>query len=207
MKYIIYLFTIATLFSSCACKKNCCAKNKKPTTQKVAEKQEMTDAEREAEIVKQMKNEKPRNEAEDYYKMVEQEIPADAIARIQRTPCFGRCPVYTLTVFKDGRVEYFGKRNTPREGRYESKVSESVLKDLMTMAKDFGFFSLNNTYDKEAIIDLPSTITSVRNENGLKTVVNRFDGPKELRSFEKAFDSLFEGIEWKPISSAPTDQD
>ncbi|MBL4710676.1 MAG: hypothetical protein JKY48_19800 [Flavobacteriales bacterium] len=200
MKYIIYLFTIATLFSSCACKKTCCKKQDKRVVQVVEEKKVMTDAEREAAIVEQMKNEKPLSPAEDYYKMVEKEIPSDAVARIQRTPCFGKCPVYTLTVFNDGRVEYFGKRNTPRDGRFETKVDEAVLNDIKAKAGEFGFFELNNIYDKQAITDIPSTITSVRNGDEMKTVINRFEGPNNLRSFERYFDGLFEDLDWKPVS-------
>lgn len=199
MKYIIYLFTIATLFSSCACKKDCCKKQDKPVAQTVNEEKAMTDAERQAALVEQMKNEKPVDEAADYYKMVEKEIPSDAIARIQRTPCFGKCPIYTLTVFKDGRVEYFGKKFTPRVGRYEATISTAIIADLMTKANEFGFFTFNNIYDKEAITDLPSTITSVRNDEGLKTVVNRFDGPQELRNFEQYFDNLFKELDWKSV--------
>ncbi len=30
--------------------------------------------------------------------------------RLSRTPCFGRCPVYSVTVHADGRVEYRGER-------------------------------------------------------------------------------------------------
>ncbi len=70
----------------------------------------------------------------------------------------------------------------------------------MARAAELDYFNLNNIYDKEAITDLPSTITSLKNEEGLKTVVNRFDSPEGLRDFEKYFDSLFEGLDWKAVS-------
>jgi hypothetical protein len=166
-----------------------------------AEKQEMTDTEREAAIVEQMKNEKLPNEGEDYYNMVSKEIPSNAVARIQRTACFGRCPIYTLTVFEGGRVEYFGKKFTPREGRFESTISPEVIEKLITEAGTYGFFELNNVYDKQAITDLPSTITSVKNAEGMKTVVNRFNGPETLRGFEQYFDNLFNELEWNEMET------
>lgn len=200
MKYLVYLFTIATLFTSCACKKNCCLKKEKAAVEATTEKKEMTDEERVAAIAKEMKKEKPINVAEDYHKMLAKEIPSNAVARIQRTNCFGRCPVYTMTVFEGGRVEYFGKRFTPREGRYEAQADEKTIEQLLAKAAEINFFGFNNTYDKEGITDLPSTLTTIRNEEGLKTVVNRFDAPENLISFEKYFDTLFEGLDWKPVS-------
>lgn len=200
MKLTIYLFTILLTINACKSKKEAIEKETATKTAVVEEKkQEMIDAEREAAIVEQMKNEKMPSEGEDYYKMVSKEISADAVARIQRTACFGRCPIYTLTVFKDGRVEYFGKKFTPREGKYESNVAQSKIDSLMNYANEASFFRFENVYDKEAITDLPSTIISVRNEEGMKTVVDRFDAPEELKSLEKLFDNLFLNVEWTPV--------
>ena len=202
MKTIIYLFTIVLALNACKGKKEVMAKKEEAKTEATqAEKQEMTDTEREAAIVEQMKNEKLPNEGEDYYNMVSKEIPSNAVARIQRTACFGRCPIYTLTVFEGGRVEYFGKKFTPREGRFESTIFPEVIEKLITEAGTYGFFELNNVYDKQAITDLPSTITSVKNAEGMKTVVNRFNGPETLRGFEQYFDNLFNELEWNEMET------
>ncbi len=197
MKTTIYLFTILLALNACKGKKEVMTTEEKAKTESAA--QEMTDAEREAAIVEQMKNEKFPNESEDYYAMVEKEIPVDAVARIQRTACFGRCPIYTMTVYEDGRVEYFGKNFTPRVGLWGGKVSPDVMENLMNYANEVGYFELNNIYDKEAITDLPSTITSLLNPEGLKTVVNRFDAPEELRRFEQYFDQLFNEVDWTEV--------
>ena len=197
MKTTIYLFTILLALAACKGKKNAAANKGKPNVETTAK--ELTDAEREAAIIEQMKNEKLPNEGEDYYEMVEKEIPANAIARIQRTPCFGRCPIYTITVYEDGGVEYFGKKFAAREGLWGSLLSPGQVKKLMDFANEIGYFEMENVYDQQSVTDVPSTITSLRNEEGLKTVVDRFNAPEELIRFEKFFDSLFEGLEWIPI--------
>ena len=69
----------------------------------------------------------------------------------------------------------------------------------MDFANEIGYFEMENVYDQQSVTDVPSTITSLRNEEGLKTVVDRFNAPEELIRFEKFFDSLFEGLEWIPI--------
>lgn len=194
MKTTIYLFTILLVLNACKGKKEVAAQEGKPKIETAAK--EITDAEREAEIVEQMKNEKLPNEGEDYYEMVEKEIPADAVARIQRTACFGRCPIYTLTVYEDGRAEYFGKNFAPREGMWIADVTPELMEQLLIFANEIEYFELENIYDKEAVTDVPSTISSLRTEQGLKTVVNRFDAPEELRRFEQYFDELFKDVEW-----------
>jgi len=196
MKTAIYLFTILLTINACKGKKEVVAQE---TTKKEEVVKEMSDADREAAIIDQMKNESPTDESGDYYKMVEEEMPESAIARIQRTPCFGRCPIYTLTVFEDGRVEYFGKKFAAREGRFEGEAPPESIKNLMKFADEIGYFDMDDVYDEEGITDLPSTITSLRGENGLKIVVHRFEGPEELRRFEKYFDSLFEEVNWNVI--------
>lgn len=195
MKTTIYLFTILLALTACKSKKKALAEAEKAKTEAAAA-QEIVDAEREAAIVEQMKNEKLPNEGEDYYKMIEKEFPINAVARIQRTACFGRCPIYTLTLFEDGRVEYFGKKFTPREGRFEGKVTPEVYEKLLNYSQEMGYLDMENVYDKQAITDLPSTITSLRTPEELKTVVNRFDAPEELRRFEQFFDELFKDVEW-----------
>ncbi len=194
MKTTIYLFTILLVLNACKGKKDVAAQEEKPKTETAAS--EMTDAEREAAIIEQMKNEKLPNEGEDYYAMVEKEIPTNAVARIQRTPCFGRCPIYTLTVYEDGRAEYFGKNFAPREGKWTAAVSLELMEQLKVFANEIGYFELENVYDKEVVTDVPSTITSLRTEEGLKTVVNRFDAPEGLYRFEQYFDELFMNVEW-----------
>jgi hypothetical protein len=194
MKTTIYLFTILLVLNACKGKKDVAVQEEKPKTETAAS--EMTDAEREAAIIEQMKNEKLPNQGEDYYAMVEKEIPTNAVARIQRTPCFGRCPIYTLTVYEDGRAEYFGKNFAPREGKWTAAVSLELMEQLKVFANEIGYFELENVYDKEVVTDVPSTITSLRTEEGLKTVVNRFDAPEGLYRFEQYFDELFMNVEW-----------
>ena len=199
MKTTIYLFTILLALNACKGKKEVVVKEEKSKTETAVK--EMTDAEREAAIVEQMKNEKLPNEGEDYYEMVAKEFPTNAVARIQRTACFGSCPIYTLTVFEDGHAEYFGKKFAPREGRWTTNVLPELMDQLMNFANEIGYFELDNVYDKEAVTDVPSTITSLRTSEGLKTVVNRFEAPEELQRFEKYFDDLFNDVEWVPVQT------
>lgn len=144
---------------------------------------------------------KPINEegpaAGDQHSMKKEEgFPENAVARIQRTPCFGRCPIYTITVYEDGSVIYEAEEFVQEKGAFYGKVEEDKIRKLMQRAEAINFFELNDEYDNEYVTDLPSTITTLRKDGELKQVINRYQGPEELHKFEKYFDQLFLDLNW-----------
>ena len=124
-------------------------------------------------------------------------FPKNAIARIQRTACFGRCPIYTLTVYDDGSAELFAERWLEQEGKFTATVDQSKFQNLLEKAEAINFFELEDVYNSEAVTDLPSTITTLRRDDELKQIVNRYQGPQELSDFEKFFDELYLKSDWK----------
>lgn len=128
-------------------------------------------------------------------------FPSNAVARIQRTACFGRCPIYILTVYEDGRVLYEAQKWVENEGTFQAKTDPSKFKQLLSRAEEINYFALKNKYDSEYVTDIPSTITTLRKDDELKQIVNRYEGPDELRDFEKYFDSLYLQLEWSKQDS------
>jgi hypothetical protein len=61
---------------------------------------------------------------------------------MQRTPCFGTCPSYTLIILEDGTAYYEGGRFAPREGSYTGKVSAETMEKLWELAETADFFSM-----------------------------------------------------------------
>jgi len=138
------------------------------------------------------------------YSVQEQLHPnlADSVSiRLQRTACFGRCPIYVLTIYDGGYVEYLGEKWTDVEGKAYCQIDQKSITEIQNKAAEIGFFELNNNYDNEYITDLPSTITTLRNNDEFKTVVNRYEGPKKLKELEDYIDAVFQNIDWKKIES------
>lgn len=52
---------------------------------------------------------------------------------LSRTPCFGKCPVYSVTVHADGSVEYDGKRWVPVTGKRSAQANSEALDRLADM--------------------------------------------------------------------------
>ena len=125
------------------------------------------------------------------------DFPDNAIAGIQRTACFGKCPIYKLRVYDNGTAELHAENWLDKEGDFIATVDQERFEKLMQKAEEIGYFGLANVYDSESVTDLPSTITTMRREDELKQVVNRYQGPEKLDKFEKYFDELYLNLDWK----------
>ena len=47
--------------------------------------------------------------------------------KMDRTPCYGRCPSFTIEFLKTGEVIYTGRSNTDMIGTYRAKMSKSAM--------------------------------------------------------------------------------
>lgn len=120
------------------------------------------------------------------------------LASIKKTACYGKCPVFEAKFYNDGRAEYFGKMNVEKMGSYASRIDDSTVKSIRSKAGELGYFDLYNTYPtgEVKIADLPTTISSVRIGDMIKTVSNKYQGPEELKVFEDFLLEIVDRIEW-----------
>ncbi len=118
-------------------------------------------------------------------------------ASIERTFCFGTCPVYIFKINNDGTASYEGIRNVKKLGTYSSKVTPAQMNSLIQIAKSIRFLELKAKYDNEMVTDLPSTTTSIVIDGKRKEVMRRYQFPQEIKKLEDAFDELIESLNWK----------
>lgn len=124
------------------------------------------------------------------------------VAGYQKTACFGKCPVYQVKFYSDGKVTWYGQMNVERQGWYEAKVSEKTLKDIRDKSHELKYWDLSGKYPTEMrVADLPSTVTFVRAGDMEKTVVDTYQGPAELKQFEDYLAGIIDGLEWRPSTS------
>ncbi len=120
-------------------------------------------------------------------------------ASLERTVCYGRCPVYEIKIYNSGDVIYHGKRFVEREGKYKTKISKQQMLKFIEVAKRIGYMDMKDKYDGP-ITDLPATITSIVIDGKRKTVYKRYNAPTALKEFEKLFDDLLTSQKWVKIN-------
>lgn len=133
---------------------------------------------------------------------IHQENSQAAISRneisLERTSCFGPCPVYKVVIHADGSVIYNGEVSVPRIGTYKGYIGKTDFQRLLDLADAIKFNAFKTRYDRPAT-DQPTTITSITRAGKRKFVQNYGEaGPVTLWAFERVIDSIVADVkDWK----------
>ncbi len=128
-------------------------------------------------------------------------VDSNLVISLQRTACFGQCPVYKVEIFKDGTVRYKGTAFIKKRGQHEAVASIAFIKNIQQKAAVINYMALSDKYPEgdNMITNIPSTISYVRIDNDGKMIINNFDAPKELIEFEKWLEKEIDALEWKEV--------
>jgi len=108
---------------------------------------------------------------------------------MERTPCFGKCPSYKITIFNTGNVVYEGLQFAEKQGKYKKKLTKSQLSEIGVQLELINLFELKDKYDSK-ITDIPSCILYFNYEEKIKKILDRDGAPDKLKKFEKFIDAL-----------------
>ena len=109
--------------------------------------------------------------------------PPTPVLIYQRTPCNGRCPVYTATIFANGRVEYDGQRYVPLLGKHTLSLPPATVAAMLAEAKRINFDKLAERYVGNTS-DLPASIITVHPAGQpLHAVYASEDIPADLQGY------------------------
>ncbi|HUJ57557.1 MAG TPA: DUF6438 domain-containing protein [Kofleriaceae bacterium] len=105
----------------------------------------------------------------------------DTFVRLEQTECLGRCPVYTLTLYADGAVEYEGKRFVPTGKRWRTARPQEIAR-LMELAEH----TPDWTCDPARIVtDQPESIITVSRHHQTRRIVHDHGDPCAPASLER----------------------
>jgi hypothetical protein len=65
---------------------------------------------------------------------------------LERTPCFGSCPVYSIAVSSSGVVTYEGRANVRRVGTATSQIPTKEVEALLIELERAGYFTFSDRY-------------------------------------------------------------
>ena len=67
----------------------------------------------------------------------------EKIFSYSKSPCFGRCPTYGITLLNDGTLKYDGKAHAKKLGQYETNLSEADMKYVKNELKRIDMVALS----------------------------------------------------------------
>lgn len=117
---------------------------------------------------------------------------------LERTPCFGSCPAYKITILKDGSATYFGRRFAAREGQFTGKVDAATMAQLVDAVNNAGFYAMEAKYD-QPVTDLPSVIIRVHADERDKQVIGRVGSPLAFKQLTQTAEKLLANVEWTKV--------
>ena len=130
---------------------------------------------------------------------------ADAITEIglSRGMCYGTCPVYTVTLRRDGTARYMGEMFVSLPGAQEAPLDPGAFADLALAVTYLDYGSLDDGYT-ELVTCQPTSDSWVVRGGETKGVSNYgMAGPRTLRLIEDLIDGLAASLYWKPSTPGP----
>ncbi|MEP6859933.1 MAG: DUF6438 domain-containing protein [Deltaproteobacteria bacterium] len=123
------------------------------------------------------------------------------LASIDRGPCYGTCPVYKVTVYRDGKVEYVGTDYVKNKGKAAGTVTAEQLAALDKLFTDDHYLAYKDSYEHEDFTDASSAQTSYAPLGASTTkYVRHYYGdthaPESLTKLEEDFDTIVNTDRW-----------
>ncbi len=108
------------------------------------------------------------------------------IITLQRTACYGTCPIYKIEIYSDGSGIYTGTRFVDSIGVSKFKISKAKVRKILSEAERINFANMKDEF-YEPVTDLPTTYIRVKD----KKIKDYLGAPKKLKEFERLIDSLY----------------
>lgn len=115
---------------------------------------------------------------------------------LERTVCFGTCPVYTVILKSDGTVKYVGEEHVQRKGTRTGRISDWAFNQLAEFVIESKYMELESNYEVP-VADMPSAYTTAVVNGKRKLIRNYGDvGPVKLFMLQAAIDGVLAQADW-----------
>ncbi|HEV8176921.1 MAG TPA: DUF6438 domain-containing protein [Gemmatimonadales bacterium] len=131
--------------------------------------------------------------------------PVPPAISLQRTPCFGSCPVYTIAVSPSGLVTYEGRAHVQVLGTAAGQIRKQRVDELLTEIERAGYFHFASRYAVSEppcgryVTDLPTVISTASLEGRTKRIEHDHGcgaAPGALALLEKRIDEVLGSDRW-----------
>ncbi|MDZ4709530.1 MAG: DUF6438 domain-containing protein [Saprospiraceae bacterium] len=127
----------------------------------------------------------------------------DTILSVYYGPCYGKCPVYSISITNDGLVYWYGYKNTTRPGSYLTKLTIPQKEQLEAWLADPSLLGLAANYPEMAnyIADFPVRQYRLRHFNQTKLIEINHSPPNMLAQLESNLQSWLSKVDWRLIDN------
>jgi hypothetical protein len=110
--------------------------------------------------------------------------------KLRHGACFGHCPIYSITVDKNGLVTYTGERFIQDSGTYEKNKGAKAAQKLFAKFNAYHVDTCSDSYHNR-IPDLAGLYFDITYSTGVKRIYNAHFGPAFLKGeLTEAMDNI-----------------
>lgn len=122
--------------------------------------------------------------------------------------CFGKCPVYKITISSDRealleaeRFNFSEELPTKREGTYKTVINQENFNQLLGLLHQLQPLSLQDFYGNKKIMDLPSSYLRLYFQDGSQKQIQDYGkaGTPQLETLYQFFEDLKTTQNWSKI--------
>lgn len=136
--------------------------------------------------------------------------PLPYVIRLEREACYGLCPIYTLEISEDGRVDYVGKEFVRERGARSKTIAKARVALLRAHFEQLGYFRLSwEDPCPSGHTDASTAVTTFVSANRKRTIRDyhgNYCVPKPLRELEDEIDRVVGVTEWTRCEGGVCDQ-
>jgi hypothetical protein len=128
-----------------------------------------------------------------------------SVVSLYRSPCYGGCAVYSISVTADGLVTYHGEDGVLQQGTQTAQIGRARVDALLKELEAAGYFKFAGRYRPSERVcgryvpDAPSVITSVRLAGRSKQIEHDHgcgSAPLALNVLESRIDEALGSEQW-----------
>ncbi|HNR08536.1 MAG TPA: DUF6438 domain-containing protein [Saprospiraceae bacterium] len=119
----------------------------------------------------------------------------EKLIEMDKSPCFGLCPVYRLTVYRDGLMKMDAKQNMKISGLHTLQLNKADIASLRSKLEKMGLEKYQEEY-REPVADAPSTELRYYIDGKPKRIFTNFIFPAPLQKITEELDQWAMGENW-----------
>jgi len=123
------------------------------------------------------------------------------VIEMNKGACFGRCPVFTLTIYSNGVASYNGERHTDKMGLYLKRLPKSELEALLAAFKKADLWQYPDVY-RSQFPDLPAVNITYHEAERSKSILGKETRPEAVIELEGRLNTLANSEGWT-LRNAP----
>jgi hypothetical protein len=117
------------------------------------------------------------------------------LAEMSKGNCYGRCPVYLLTIYDNGVMTYEGARYTDKMGLHIKRLSKPEIESLSWTFQRANLWQYENVYRSD-YPDLPPVSITYYDGDRSKTILGKETRPEAVLELEGRLNELANSEGW-----------